>query len=221
MTVPSLEFLQRISPVVGESSARKGRNATLVRERLGEACSLKPFLWTPRIVHRTPVEKLDNDYPSKVVLSIYNGSIVGQQCLMPPKGKPRKFVPWIYTRYKAPFTGCNERVSLFQRVLRHLASLGVKSENYKILKRILTVGFQIPMKHLRKMVRKVVLSCHNSCCKSNSQPLVSLKRAYQYPSLSGETKTIRKYGVTVPLWDRTSGFTTRSSDSCKGSLSVA
>jgi hypothetical protein len=211
MPVPDLKKLRSISPLIGEKPPRKGRVATLVRERLAVALSLKPYLWVPRVIHRTPLsDEGPNGNLRKVALSIHNGSIVGVQTLL-NRPKPGNGASWIYTRFNAPFTRCSERIGLHQRLLRHLAAFGVETKDWKIIKRIFKVGFQVPIKHLRKMVRNVVLSCHEHCCKKdNSQPLgTALGRSHQYPSLTGETKSIRKYGIQVPLWDRSSGFTVR------------
>lgn len=207
MSMPDLKTLRSIAPV-REHNPRKGKDATLVRERLGTALGLKPYLWVPRIIHRETFGDKGINGSRKAVLSLHNGTVLGCRTLM-PRSDGRDPLPWVYTRMNAPFTRCNERIGLHQRLLRHLASLGVKPENYKVLRRIFKVGFQVPISHLRKMVRQVVLSCHGNCCKTDSQPMGTAKwRSYQYPSLSGETKSIVKYGISVPLWNRYSGLAT-------------
>jgi len=214
--MPTRETLSSISPAKGDSLPRTGRSASLVREKLGTALGLKPYLWVPRVIHRTPLGDKGDDGSLRVALSVHNGTIVGQSTISPHKNG--KYIPWVYPRGNAPFTRCEERVGLHQRMLRHLASFGLQGPEYKIIKRIFKVGFQVPIKHLRKMVRSVVLSCHNSCCKKHSQPLVtgSKGRSIQYPSLTGETKSIVKYGITVPLWNPNSGFTAGIASSFDG-----
>jgi len=194
---PGYNALASISPLTERNSPRGNKESSSVRKKLGKSLSLEA-LWTPKVVRRTVVKHSVDG--CEAILTVPDGTIVARSCY---KFNPLRIKDaWINTRKSAPFTRADERVGLFQRMLHHVASCGITPQAYKVFKRTLIVGFQIPICHLRKMVRQVVLSCHNECYKSDdSQPDGTTERcSYMYPSLTGETKSNRKIGVNVPLW---------------------
>jgi len=195
--VPSVvhEDVNRISPLRGRTQPERLHKETERKRRcLGKALHLEG-LWTPKCVRSTIYE--DGPRGKKVAHSTPNGVPVSLTSHLPGfSGKNT----WSYPRLGVDVSCIDERVGLFQRTLHLVAENGLSKSEFRTFNRVLKVGFQIPIKHLRKMVRSLVASQFKRC----KQVLVTrdrpLKRSSQKPSLTGEKKSNRKIGYELPLW---------------------
>lgn len=186
-----------IAPLRGASqTARSGRKALVVRQELSQSLSLEA-LWVPKCTRCTVVDH-GKDVGVKTYYSVQNGTVVGiTSHLSAFTGRK----PWFYPRRSANVSRISERVGLFQRVLHSIAERGLERSRYKSFKRLMKVGFQIPIKNLRKLVHHLTLQMEASkILAARARPR---KRSWQKPSLTGETKSSVKTGIKVPLWNYT------------------
>ncbi|BCX55512.1 hypothetical protein 2 [Cryphonectria naterciae splipalmivirus 1] len=95
-----------------------------------------------------------------------------------------------------------ERVSKLSYLSHVVAENGLCKEAFRDVKRLYKVCFTTHIVNLRKLIRRITRKCYGpfAANRLTRSPSVSTKLLRKYPTLTGETKTHRQVGITVPLW---------------------
>lgn len=186
--------VENIAPYKGgKISCNEEKKLLRKRKKISKVCNLEA-LWAPRVLRQTVVKNSKED-GVKAIYTSPRGDVISERSLN-FGGHIRD--KWVYTRANCGVKGITEKIGSFQFMLHVIAEFGLNPKVEKLFNRVLMVGFNIHKDHLRKMVSKVALACgYRYETTRNPRGLA----AYLSTAFTGETKSIRKYGIKVPLWN--------------------